>query len=229
MSTHSGITYQIDRLNNLRDRLVNKLRTMNLLNSAQHDLADAVIACRNIDTSGSAPNLQSRIVTLDNTAPPFQTPSSGYTGFSALSFFVDSNWISPDKILQGHSIVGVQGTAVTAHDPRRYSWDVPANKSNSITVTHNGILPKFEELFVFRKGGGCTYEKPEIIYGFYNKTDNTLKGIYLNTHSTTSGAQVFHMGNSSFKYSYSADGKSLTITSALEAVFNGNYVLYYYY
>lgn len=236
-----SIPTEITRIQGLVTRLVTKLRSLGLLDSNTHDFEDAVTACENLGS-----NLENKTLTLGEDVPtPQVTPSSGYSGMSQLSFPINGNQINPAFIVEGNTIVGVAGTAIINNlKMRRASFTVNIDNSNTFTITaencyqntnpptgwvHLSYMPIFNELMMFKRSGAFSSNKRTCLTVFHNIVNG-----YGEWTAVDSSAAFTHIGDPSHpnlvEYTYSADGKSLTVRLASQLdVFNGNYVVYIYF
>lgn len=122
-----SIATELYRILGLRQRLTQTLQNKSIIDSSDHDLEDDVEAVEALNYT-----YQSKTATLGSSTPADVTPDSGYTGLSRVNVLVSG--VTGSKIVQGHKILGVNGTAQTIINLKKVYWTVTTNNAQSITV-----------------------------------------------------------------------------------------------
>lgn len=229
-----SIQTEITRISGLVTRLITKLRSLGVLDNNSHDFEDAVAACENLGA-----NTEEKTVVLGEDPPPNPIlPSQGYGGMSKVAFTVNGNQVNPAYIVQGSTILGIPGTAITGGlVMRRASFVISRNNANPMVINISEIyypsglpvFPVFNELILFKRTNSFASGKKTCVTVFYNKANGY--GEYV---TIDGNANFEHNGDASHQnkvqFEYSTDGKQLTITlNSATDVFHGNYVLDIYY
>ena len=229
-----SIASELMRLLNLRRELTTILVDKSIISSGNHDLEDDVVAVEALNYS-----YQSKTTTLGSSAPQTVTPDTGYTGLSRVNVLVSG--ITGSKIVQGHKILGVNGTAQSVINLKKVYWTVTVNNVSSITVqssaascypagsfTPGNALPNVQsinndkELIVFRKArpsGNISYN--EVNFGI--EAFDQGGAVYMQTINT--GPTLQYPVSYTMSVSMNSSLTSITISVSGNYRFNGTYLI----
>lgn len=228
-----SIGSELGRIFNLRRELTAVLIDKGVISSGNHDLDDDVTAVEAVSY-----NYQSKTTTLGSSEPQTVTPDSGYTGLSRVNVLVSG--ITGSKIVQGHKILGVTGTAQSIINLKKVYWTVTANNASSITVqssaascypsgsfTPGNQLPNVQninydkELIAVRTArasGNISYNEVNFAIAAYDIPD----GRYIQTINT--GPTLVYPGNG-FTISMNRNLTEITLVLSGSDRFNGTYLI----